>query len=185
MAIFYKEFVMTGKDNYGPGGFSDQYDNERSRSVDRDQNPGGVTGYHFEDTYDVEDMDFNPHKGEAFRYPGKRSEPARDADLSRGGAGTNWNSGIGNHYGRGPKDWKLNDQQIKVKVSEILLHSHDVDPSEMEIEVEDAVVTLKGFISSLGMKRIAEDLVLSIPFVEDVFTQLKIKNTSNFQLNDQ
>lgn len=176
---------MTGKDNYGPGGFSDQYDNERSRSVDRDQLPGGVTAHQFDDSYNLEEMDFNPHKGEAFRYPGKRSEPSRDADLGRGSAGTNWNSGIGNYYGRGPKGWKLTDEQIKNKVSEILLHSHDVDPSELDIEVEEGVVTLKGYIQSIGMKRVAEDLILSIPFVEDVFTQLKVKNTSNFQLNER
>lgn len=176
---------MTGRDNYGPGSFSDQYDNERSRSVDRDQNPGGVTGIPFEDNYDIEDMDFRPHKGEAFQYRGKRAEPARDADLGRGRAGTNWNSGIGSYYGRGPKNWKLSDEKIKEKVSEILLHSHDVDPSEMEIEVDQGVVTLKGSIASVGMRRVAEDLVLSIPFVEDVFTQLKIKNTSNFQLSER
>ena len=30
--------------NFGPGGLSDQYDNEHMRSVDRDQNPGGEIG---------------------------------------------------------------------------------------------------------------------------------------------
>jgi hypothetical protein len=172
---------MTRKDNYGPGGFSDQYDNERSRSVDRDQHPGGVTGTPFEDDMDLE-MDFTPRHGEAFYYPGKRSEPARDADLGLGSSGTNWNSGISNFYGRGPKNWKISDEKLREKVCEVLLHSHEVDASEIEVSVKDRVVNLQGHISSKGMRRVAEDLVGSIPGVEDVFTQLKIQSTSNFQL---
>lgn len=175
---------MSRKDNFGPGGFSDQYDNNKMRSMDRDQHPGGVTGTPFEDDIDLNSMDYAPKKGEAFHYPGKRSEPARDADLGLGRAGTDWNRGIDSYYGKGPKNWHISDEKLKEKVSEILLHSHEVDPSELEIEVKDKVVTLKGYISSKGMRDVAEDLILSIPGVEDVFSQLKIHNTSNFQLRD-
>lgn len=44
------------KMNYGFGGFSDQYDNNRMRSMDRDQHPGSVTGVPFEDDFDIEKM---------------------------------------------------------------------------------------------------------------------------------
>jgi osmotically-inducible protein OsmY len=80
---------------------------------------------------------------------------------------------------------KLNDQKIKEIVSDVLLHSHEVDASEIEIDVQDGVVTMNGYISSKGMLKVAEDLVGSIPCVEDVFTQLKIHDTSNFQLNEK
>lgn len=171
------------RDNFGPGSFSDTYDNRRSRSLDDDMNRGGVTGFHFEDDVDLDDMDFTPKKGEAFRYPGKRSEPSRDADLARGAAGTSWNTGLNDHQGKGPKGWKLTDERLKERVNEVLLHSHDVDPSELEVLVQDRVVTLRGKIKSKGMRTVAEDLVLSIPGVEDVFSQLKISDTSNFQLS--
>ena len=162
--------------SYGPGGFSDQYDNEKFRSLDRGQNPGGVTGTHFEDEYDLETMDFFPRHGEAYHYPDKRKEPRRDINRYNADAG---------HAGRGPKDWKLSDEKIRERVCEVLLQSHEVDATEMEVTVEEACVYLNGNISSVGMKRVAEDLVGSIPGVEDVFTSLKIKNTSNFQLSDK
>lgn len=174
---------MSRKENYGPGGFGDQYDNQRSRSVDDDQHPGGVTGIPLEEELDF-DMDFAPRKGEAFRYPGKRSEPSRDADLGLGESGTSWNRDV-HTQGKGPKEDKLNDQKIREKVQDVLLHSHEVDASEIDIDVEDGVVTLKGFIASKGMQQVAEDLIGSIPSVEDVFTQLKIHDTSNFQLSEK
>lgn len=173
------------RDNYGPGGFADQYDNNKMRSMDRDQHIGGVTGTPFEDEMDLERMNFQPRHGEAFHYPHKRLEPSRDADLGRGSSGTQWNSSLPDYYGYGPKNWKLSDERLKERVCEVLLHSNEVDATEMDIEVKDRVVTLKGNISSKGMKAVAIDLVGSIPGVEDVFTQLKIQNTSNFQLSEK
>lgn len=163
--------------NFGPGGLSDQYDNEHMRSVDRDQNPGGVTNTPFEDDMDLDDMNFSPEKGESrpFDHPDRR-EPERDADLSLGSAGTSWNYGLNRNSftGRGPRGWKISDDKLKERVSEVLLHSHEVDPSSLEVVVEDRVVYLKGSIKSKGMRRVAEDLVGSIPGVIDVFSELKI-----------
>lgn len=168
--------------NFGPGGFSDQYDNERLRSLDRDNNPGGVTGVPFEDEFDFDDMKFSPEKGESMLVNHQdRKLPERDADLSLGSAGTSWNYGLNrseNYSGIGPKGWKLSDKKLKERVSEVLLHSHEVDASQLEVSVEDHVVYLKGQIKSKGMRRVAEDLVGSIPGVEDVFTQLKIREAS-------
>ena len=172
---------MSRKDNYGPGGFGDQYDNNKMRSMDRDQNIGGVTGTPFEDELDL-GMDFNPRHGEAYYYPHKRLEPARDADLSRGSSGTNWNNNLPNYSGYGPRNWKISDEKLQEKICEILLHSFEVDASEIEVKVEDRVVTLSGNISSKGMRNVAIDLVESIPGIEDVFSNLKIQNTSNFEI---
>lgn len=173
------------KENYGPGGFGDMYDNSKMRSMDRDQHPGGVTGIPFEDDVDLTSMR-SANSMDMFDYPEKFKEPARDADLSFGGSGTEWNRNLNRtNVGKGPKGWLLSDEKLKDRVSEVLYHSHDVDPSEMEISVEDRVVYLKGNIKSCGMKQVAEDLVASIPGVEDVFTQLKVSDTSNFQLSDK
>jgi hypothetical protein len=181
-----KGVAMSRKENYGPGGFGDQYDNNKMRSMDRDQHIGGVTGTPFEDDMDLDKMDFNPRHGEAYYYPHKRLEPSRDADLGNGSSGTNWNRNLEQNFaGRGPKDWKLSDEKLKERVCEVLLHSNEVDATEIEVDVQDRIVNLKGNISSKGMRRVAEDLVGSIPGVEDVFTQLKIQNTSNFQLSDR
>lgn len=174
--------------NFGPGGLSDQYDNEHMRSVDRDQHPGGVTGVPFEDDIDLDDMKFSPEKGESkTENRDTRREPERDADLSLGSAGTSWNWGLNrqqDYTGMGPKGWKLSDEKLRERVSEVLLHSHDVDPRGLEVVVEDRVVYLRGSIPTKGMRRVAEDLVGSIPGVEDVFTELRIgKADTNYQLS--
>jgi hypothetical protein len=164
------------KGNFGPGAFSDQYDNNFYRSLDDDENPGGVTYTPFEDDIDLLDMNFNTQKGESWlsENHAKLHEPNRDADLSLGEAGTRWNAHLRPDFsGRGPKGWKLSDEKLKERICDVLMQSHDVDPSHFEVVVEDGVVTLKGEIQSKGMKRVAEDLVGSIPGVIDVFTELK------------
>jgi hypothetical protein len=174
------------KGNFGPGGLRDQYDNEHMRSVDRDQNPGGVTGIPYEDEFDLEALNFSPQRGESRReHHPPHDEPLRDVDLSVGDAGTDWNRDIDRpgFYGHGPKGWKLGDEKLRERISEVLLHSHEVDPSDFEVEVKDSVAYLRGEIESRGMKRVAVDLVGSIPGVEDVFTELKIKKKLEFFKN--
>lgn len=166
--------------NFGPGGFSDQYDNQKFRSLDQDQHRGGVTGISFEDEVELGNMNFSPQKGERFNVDyDDRREPERDADLSLGSSGTRWNSPNQqrNYAGVGPKGWKLSDEKLKERVSEVLLHSHEVDPSGLEVTVEDSIVYLKGRIRSKGMRTVAEDLIASIPGVEDVFTELTIEDS--------
>ncbi len=163
--------------NFGPGGFSDQYDNEHMKSIDCDQNPGGVTAIPFEDEYDLETLKFSPERGESFRdHHPSHNEQSRDVDLSVGDSGTNWNRNLGRSgfYGLGLTGWRLSDEKLKERISEVLLHSLEVDPSGLEIEVKDGVAYLRGEIESYGMKRVATDLVGSIPGVEDVFSEIRV-----------
>jgi osmotically-inducible protein OsmY len=78
---------------------------------------------------------------------------------------------------------ELSDEKLQRRVKDVLSHSHDVDPSEIEINVEDSVVYLKGNIRSQGMKVVAQDLVASIPGVLDVFAELHVTDTDNFYLS--
>lgn len=136
---------------------------------------------------DDEDIEAKLDKGEAYYYPGKRKEPERNADLGMGPSGTAWNAQLQeqrNFSGVGPKGWKLSNEKLREKICEVLTNSYEVDPTEMEVTVEEGIVYLKGFIKSRGMKAVAVDLVYSIPGVEDVITQLQIKDTSNFQFKE-
>jgi hypothetical protein len=63
--ILIQRNPLMGKNNFGPGGFSDQYDNGRMRSMDPDQHPEG-TGAPFEDEYDFSTTDFFPQHGERY-----------------------------------------------------------------------------------------------------------------------
>lgn len=161
--------------NFGPGGFSDQYDNSKMKSMDRDQHPGNITGVPFEDEFDLVEIKLAPEKGEslAAHHP-SRSAPPRDSDLSRGESGTEWNKSI-RSFDSG--FIKKNDERLKEKVSDILLKSLEVDASEIDVSVKDSVVYLDGLIKTKGMMDVAIDLILSIPGVEDVFTKLKIQSS--------
>ena len=161
--------------NFGPGGFGDQYDNERMRSLDRGDRTGGVSEVPVEDDLDLLDREYTRGIGARSRE-NPAYEPSRDADLGFGAAGTEWNSGLPDYAGRGPKGYKLSDKRLHEIVCEVLLHSHEVDPTDVTVTVEDSVVYLSGEIASRGMKTVLEDLVGSIPGVEDVFTRLKIKS---------
>jgi hypothetical protein len=159
--------------NFGAGGFSDQYDNSKMKSMDRDQHPGGVTDISFEDDFDLDEIKLSPEKGESYSYHHpSRATPSRDSDLSKGESGTDWNRDIKN-FDNG--FIKKNDEKLKEKVSEVLLHSLEVDASDIIVNVRDGVVYLEGGIKSKGMMDVAIDLILSIPRVEDVFTKLKIE----------
>jgi hypothetical protein len=162
------------KGNFGAGGFSDQYDNTKMKSMDRDQHPGGVTDLPFEDDFDLDEIKLSPEKGESYPYhhPSRRT-PSRDSDLSRGESGTDWNRGISN-FNSGYL--KKSDEKLKEKVSEVLLNSLEVDASDIVVNVKDGVVYLEGDIKTKSMMNVAIDLILSIPRVEDVFTRLKIDN---------
>lgn len=53
--------------NIGPGGFADQYDNDKMKSMD--QGPqGGVTGVPIEEDWDLLDADFYPEHDEDYTY---------------------------------------------------------------------------------------------------------------------
>lgn len=162
------------KGNFGPGSFSDQYDNSKMRSLDRDQHPGGVTDIPFHDEFHLNEIKLSPERGESYgdNHP-DRSAPSRDSDLSIGSAGTDWNRDIKN-YDSGYL--VKNDAKLKERVSEVLLNSLEVDASDIEVNVKDGVVYLEGSIRTKGMMDIAIDLILSIPRVEDVFTLLKINS---------
>jgi BON domain len=78
------------------------------------------------------------------------------------------------YRGRGPKNYNRSDDRIREDVCERLTMDHDVDASEIEVNVNDGVVTLTGTVHERHAKRVAEDLCESIPGVKDVQNQLRV-----------
>ena len=95
-----------------------------------------------------------------------------------GGAPGGWNIGHDNdrtsHRGRGPKNYSRSDERIREDVCERLTMDHDVDASEIEVNVADGVVTLSGTVNERHAKRIAEDICESVAGVKDVLNQLRV-----------
>lgn len=80
-----------------------------------------------------------------------------------------------NHSGKGPKGYVRSEQRIKEEASEILTHDYDLDASDIEIEIKDRCLILRGEVNSRHDKRLAEYLVEDISGIEDVDNQLRIK----------
>lgn len=81
--------------------------------------------------------------------------------------------------GKGPKGYKRSDDRIKEDVCECLERSSQVDASEIEVEVKDACVTLKGAVDSRQAKRNAEMLIENLRGVDDVINELKVEKSTS------
>lgn len=78
------------------------------------------------------------------------------------------------HRGKGPKNYQRSDERIREEISERLYYDHDVDASEIEVQVSGGVVTLTGSVEDRWAKRRAEDIAESCGGVKDVQNQLRI-----------
>lgn len=78
-------------------------------------------------------------------------------------------------YGKGPKNWTRSDELVREDVCEALYESYDVDASDIEVEVKEGLVTLKGSVNSRFAKKEAELCIEYLRGVVDVINELKIK----------
>lgn len=78
-------------------------------------------------------------------------------------------------HGKGPKGYKRSDDRIKEDVCETLARDHRIDASDIEVNVENAVVTLSGSVESREIKRAAEMVIENLSGVDDVRNDIKIK----------
>jgi hypothetical protein len=76
--------------------------------------------------------------------------------------------------GRGPRGWSRSDERIREDVCEMLTEHGDIDPSDVEVEVSDRDVVLRGTVRSRWAKWYIEDLVLAVGGVRDVVNEIKI-----------
>lgn len=72
------------------------------------------------------------------------------------------------------KDLRLEDALIYERVYETLLNASGVDASNIEIKVQDGVVTLTGVVENRLMKKEAEMCLESIEGITDVFNLLTL-----------
>lgn len=84
------------------------------------------------------------------------------------------------YAGRGPKGWRRSDDRIKDDVCEALEHHPEVDASDIEVDVKDGMVILKGNVEDRRQKRMAEDVIDQLQGVHDVKNELSI-NKSFFE----
>ncbi len=79
------------------------------------------------------------------------------------------------HTGSGPKGYKRMDENIYEDVCDTLQLSPAVDASDIEVEVIDGLVFLRGTVDSRRTKRVTELEIENISGVKDVQNLLTIK----------
>lgn len=81
----------------------------------------------------------------------------------------------GRYTGRGPRNYFLSDEQIREEVCERMTRHGQLDAHDIEVHVEDGVVTLNGKIQDRFGKRLAEDISDSVLGVWDVQNRLELQ----------
>jgi hypothetical protein len=82
------------------------------------------------------------------------------------------------YIGRGPKGFRRSDERIRENVSEALYYHKDIDASDIEVHVKNAVVTLSGSVENRFQKYLAEDVVDSIPGVGEIRNDISVKKSA-------
>lgn len=100
-----------------------------------------------------------------------------------------YSRGMGSMYGsrqgqmgqrgkRGPKNFQRNDERLSDDLHEKLDRHPEIDAREIEIEVHNGEVTLKGTVNNRRDKRLAEDICEDCFGVKNVHNMIRV-NTEN------
>lgn len=79
------------------------------------------------------------------------------------------------HAGKGPKNWTRSDLRVYEDVCDALAERGDLDATDIDVEVEDAEVTLRGTVPDRRSKRLAEHVAERCYGVRDVHNRLKVR----------
>jgi osmotically-inducible protein OsmY len=87
---------------------------------------------------------------------------------------TGLDSRAATNAGRAPRGYRRSDVRISEEVCDAMTDDPVLDPSDVDVRVEDCEVTLSGTVESRAMKRRAEDIAASIRGVVDVHNRLRV-----------
>lgn len=91
--------------------------------------------------------------------------------------GSMMSASAGRFAGKGPKGYARSDERIKEQVSERLEEDHNIDATEITVEVKNGEVTLEGSVEDRWMKRQAEDLVEQCSGVKQVHNRIRVEKS--------
>jgi osmotically-inducible protein OsmY len=83
-----------------------------------------------------------------------------------------------NYVGKGPKGYRRSDESIKEDVCKRLFQSHDIDASDLEVDVNEGTVSLTGTVPFKDMKHYAEFLSMGVSGVQFIANKLEVRKTS-------
>jgi len=82
--------------------------------------------------------------------------------------------------GRGPRNYQRSDERIREEVNERLTDDHRVDASDIDVEVRNGEVILRGRVDERRDKRAAEEIVENLPGVKDVRNELRVERSGGW-----
>ncbi|HWQ35157.1 MAG TPA: BON domain-containing protein [Blastocatellia bacterium] len=104
----------------------------------------------------------------ATRRPGAEAGPVPWPDRPQ------WSS-AGPYVGRGPRGYQRSDARIYEDICDRLTDHQEVDPSDVEVRINNGEVTLAGTVESRYEKHLIEDIAESVPGVREVYSHLRIR----------
>lgn len=102
-----------------------------------------------------------------------QTETTRSRSWARPGMGRETERG--RYFGRGPKGYRRSDERIREDVADRLTWNPDIDASDIEVRVENGVVTLTGVVEDRAEKRAVEDAIEDVLGIEDIRNELKVR----------
>ncbi len=82
--------------------------------------------------------------------------------------------GEGPHAGRGPRGYVRSDERIREEIIDRLIRESWLDPTDVDVQVQNGEVTLTGAVETRREKRLAADLAENVPGVRNVFNRIQI-----------
>lgn len=82
---------------------------------------------------------------------------------------------IPRHIGKGPKGYTRKDDRIFEDVCEYLTQDPSVDATDLTVEVESGIVTLRGTVENVRMKQAAHDCAQSASGVLGINNEISVK----------
>lgn len=115
-----------------------------------------------------------PIRDEPF-YGTQQAMKSNNRQAQRGRQNESWMV-PGPMSGVGPRGYRRSDQIIQEEACERLTQHGQVDARQIQIQVNDGIVTLEGTVDSRRAKRLAEDAIHDISGVFDVQNHLRVQS---------
>lgn len=80
------------------------------------------------------------------------------------------------YAGRGPRGYQRSDARIYEDICEQLTDHQEIDPSDVEVSVNNGEVTLTGAVESRYAKHLIQDIADSVPGVREVHSRLHVSH---------
>ncbi|WP_437832662.1 BON domain-containing protein [Sorangium sp. So ce1153] len=116
-----------------------------------------------------------PYRGESHEQAHTAHESGRSAMEGVSHALHEIGDRVRSALGRGPKGYKRSDARIQEDICELLSDRHDIDVSDVTVQVQGNEVTLEGTVPERHHKRIIEHVAEGVRGVEDVHNRIRVQ----------